>query len=141
MTQIKEAYVKEAYVSFETAKLLKEKGFDEYNPLWYNLNKPFEGPFYYKEIGWYGHNSYDYNGKNIISAPTQQMAMRWLRDVHSLHIEILATYHFRTFDGYSFEIYDISKGEFINYQSDKGLFKTAEDATENAIKYCLTNLI
>ena len=36
--------VKEAYCSFEVAKLLKEKGFDEYCPLWYDLNKPSEGP-------------------------------------------------------------------------------------------------
>lgn len=52
--------IEEAYVSFETAKLLKEKGFN-----------------------------YDYPKGDCTLIPiTQQMAMRWLREEKHLYIEI-----------------------------------------------------
>jgi len=134
--------ITEDYVSFETAKLLKKKGFDEYYPLWYNLDKPTEGPFFYKEIGWHGHNSYDYNGKRIVSAPTLQMAMKWLREVHNLCIE-----PYRTACGYLYTISTIPYGsckcnpKVGGDDEDSGQWTTYEGACESAINYCLTNLI
>ena len=134
--------ITEDYVSFETAKLLKEKGFDEYCPLWYNLDKPLEGPFFYKEIGWYGHNSYDYNGKRIVSAPTLQMAMKWLREVHKVHISI---YPFNRELPVTDEFYytcDIATSKLSSKEGHlRGVWKTYEEATEAALKYCLENLI
>lgn len=127
--------ITEDYVSFETAKLLKEKGFDEYNPLWYDLNKSSEGPFFYKEIGWYGHNSYDYNGKSIISAPTQQMVMRWLREVHKILIVIDYAFNIKT--GLFFKLkYPCTSDEYY-LKNSKGGYKTYEEAVEAAIKCCL----
>jgi hypothetical protein len=71
------ATIEEDYVSFETAKLLKEKGFDEDCWCWY------EDDGYFRESNDdYGfqsnscHMDYDF----ICSAPTQAMAMKWLRE-------------------------------------------------------------
>ena len=67
--------ITEDYVSFETAKLLKEKGFDE---------RCFS--FYWSD-GSLDANSHDKktNLRNSTSsnpvAPTLQMAMKWLREV------------------------------------------------------------
>ena len=69
--------ITEDYVSFEIAKLLKEKGFDEYCG-------------YYSSDGEYwGYRVYNHKGKDYISAPTLQMAMKWLREVHKIEIRVI----------------------------------------------------
>lgn len=69
--------ITEDYVSLETAKLLKENGFDS------------EECFaFYKEDGemcflqTFGDIA-DYNSETCVLAPTLQMAMKWLREVHN----------------------------------------------------------
>ena len=138
------ATIKEDYVSFECAKLCKEKGFNEYCPLWYNLDKPIEGPFFYKEIGWYGHNSYDYNGKRIVSAPTLQMAMKWLREVHNLFIQICIIPHTTITIEQKYYFFTIHKDRrTLAFRKDfpSEYYFTYEEACEAAIKYCLKVLI
>lgn len=67
--------ITEDYVSFEIAKLLKEKGFDEECSRWYVANEPQEGVV---EKG-FGENQF------YINAPTHQMAMKWFRDILDYH--------------------------------------------------------
>ena len=55
--------ITEDYVSFETAKLLKEKGFDE--------------------------ECQEYYGDYEYPCPTLQMAMKWLREVHKTEIRVI----------------------------------------------------
>lgn len=86
--------ITEDYVSFEVAKLLKEKGFDEIcrkfykcwptNPKLYCCDK--------SQMFDYCSNSslseFNYVGDEMnITAPTHQMAMKWLRNVHGIHIQ------------------------------------------------------
>ena len=117
------AQIKEAYVSFDTAKLLKEKGFNEDCYTCYVTD----------EI-----QHYDYKSRNsdlingVISAPTQQMAMRWLREVN--HLYIMVDFNFSR---YKYKIFS-SKGLLA---STYYVHATYELAVENAINYCLTNLI
>lgn len=114
--------IEEAYVSYETAKLLKEKGFDEL------CNKKYDG---YKRIVPAGKMIELWQNSELddeCSAPTQQMAMRWLREVHNIKIMIRPYV-----DGtYSYEI--LNGFWYVNFNS-------YEDAAEAAIKYCLENLI
>ena len=71
--------ITEDYVSFETAKLLKEKGFDESVRYYFIFDN---------EIAVIP-TSRRFNSNSIyISAPTLQMAMKWLREVHKLHISV-----------------------------------------------------
>ena len=70
--------IKEAYVGFEVAKLLKEKGFNESCYGRYSIRS--------KEFHLDCTKAYN-NGSNFMcSAPTHQMAMDWLREKHGFHI-------------------------------------------------------
>lgn len=115
--------IKEQYVSFEVAKLLKEKGFKEETHGNYYLGGKFDGKFEESsKVNW---NKFF---KTPIAAPTQQMAMRWLREVHDIKIMIRPYV-----DGtYSYEI--LNGFWYVNFDS-------YEDAAEEAIKYCLENIV
>lgn len=115
--------IAEDYVSFETAKLLKEKGFDEYCG-------------YYDKTGEYWcYNTFNHNGDEYISAPTLQMAMKWLREVHNIYISISHRFSHNADNDVLFSWYintDLAAdGEYVTY----------EEACEAGIKYCLENLI
>ena len=116
--------IKEEYVSFETAKLLKEKGFNQVTIDSYRANGQLRG---------------EYKSCNY-PCPTQQMACRWLREVHGLFISIGND----DLD-YNWQIFDVkNRTEDLDptclTESYAG-YKTYEEAVEVAIKYCLENLI
>lgn len=67
----------EDYVSFEVARLLKEKDFDWYCRAYYDYNN--SGLSYLNDIS----NTYD-----VYAAPTLYMAQKWLREEKSIHILI-----------------------------------------------------
>lgn len=122
--------MKEAYVSFEVAKLLKEKGFD------WEVNGYFcsdvDNP---SRIEW---STKDYNSHKFhVSAPTQQMACRWLIETHNIHIE---PHFLRASGDYVYNIIH-SPLELDDIHSFSTVFNTKEDAVEAALQYCLTNLI
>lgn len=122
--------IQEAYVSFETAKLLKEKGFNEPTLGNYYIDGRFEESC---RVNW---NEYF---KTPINAPTQQMAMRWLREEFDLITYVkLVNDGDPCHDAWGFSIYN----KFTN-ESIKGhrLWFKYEEAVEAAIKYCLENLI
>ena len=108
--------ITEDYVSFETALLLKEKGFNEV------LAEIF----------------HDAAGE-IVRVPTLQMAMKWLRYIHGLHIEVDATYEYIP-RKYVATIERTEKCDDITLCPPID-FSTYEEAAEIAIKYCLENLI
>ena len=121
--------ITEDYVSFETAKLLKEK-----------------------EFNWEVHRSYLVNDnvfipgdvndvplrKDAIRIPTLQMAMKWLREEYKLVPIILAGG-----DRYWFRIDKVNEDYWKNtiYLEDEKLFPTYEEACEASIKYFLEILI
>ena len=129
--------ITEDYVSFETAKLLKEKGFKEETHGNYYLGGKFDGEFEESsKVNW---NKFF---KTPIAAPTQQMAMRWLREVHNIHISIT----FGWVSGYNAQVDWAEESEKGNdkpaccvWRTD--LNTTYEAAVEEAIKYSLKNLI
>ena len=127
--------ITEDYISFETAKLLKEKGFDVYVRSYYEKNE-------YKTKEEFSENNALWNW-NIsgfrYSAPTLQMAMKWLRKVHEIFIRpnTIFLYPIR----YYCEIF--CYGDNLKTQQDVTTenFESPEEACEAAIKYCLENLI
>lgn len=123
------ATIKEDYVSFETAKLLKDKGFDEPTIGTYNIESKnpilIERPI--RAI----------HCEAIISAPTLQMAMKWLREGHNLFID---TYYDCDFgEGYKFSVHKLPKGTTLESHNES--YSTYEKACDGAIKYCLEKLI
>ena len=129
--------ITEDFVSFETAKLLKEKGFDEEARSCYYFNDTSK---VYSNWG-IGCNYNGYGFQNIcVSAPTLQMAMKWLREKN-----IIITIHPNSFDA-SGKVYykpDIwFNGEYQSeYDIEDRENPVYESACEDAIKYCLTTLI
>lgn len=124
--------VEEAYVSFETAKLLKENGFNESCHAYYEDNGTFRESYSAHAI------------RNItnpcffgIAAPTQQMAMRWLREIHNISIFILPT-NTKGNLAYLGEVCPWNKNEPFYAPDIKYGY---EEAVEEAIKFCLKNLI
>ena len=120
--------ITEDYVSFETAKLLKEKGFDE---CCYG---------YYYEPNHLSHSTFDITNSELesesYSAPTLQLAMKWLREMHGLFIGI--DYANIAGLGFTYQATILPNGEDYSYCLHK---KSYEEACEAAIKYCLENLI
>lgn len=123
--------IKEAFVSFEVAKLLKEKGFIESCYGRYSIRS--------KEFHFDCTKAYN-NGSNFMySAPTHQMAMAWLRNIHKIFIEIGTSidlngnYHFH---------YTILDKECKYVRKGYTYFDwTYEDAVEASLKFCIENLI
>ena len=144
--------ITEDYVSFETAKLLKEKGFDEkcqkvymHNGqlLWAQIfmegesfvdNKCIEAVANYNDWITYTQGEYAY------LCPTLQMAMKWLLQKHRLYVNVAPSvegyYWTEKWHSYAEELNKRHPfGRFIN------TFESYEEAAEAAIKYCLENLI
>jgi hypothetical protein len=87
------------------------------------------------EVDW---NNYKcFRERRCYSAPTLQMTMRWLREVHNIHIGINPI----SGKGYNATIYDVADFDDYGIISDTKFFFHVEQACEAAIKYCLENLI
>ena len=127
--------ITEDYVSFETAKLLKEKGFDI--PYYY-CNRVYSDKGTLQ-----GTSSVRFKGVKYISAPTLQMAMKWLREVHEIIPIVLTGGDSQNPFYYWFRIDTVKEGKWKDaiYREDEKDFPTYEQACEAAIKYCLENLI
>ena len=121
--------IKEAYVSFETAKLLKDKGFnvaeiDACVPYVYYSNGKMD--FYD-----------DDNPIFVCEAVTHQVAMAWLREAHGIDIVITPSMFRKK---YNVCIYKDENLCCIDFDGAT-LAPSYEYACEAAIKYCLENLI
>lgn len=129
--------ITEDYVSFETAKLLKEKGFDELCDKKYNGYKSIVPAGKMIEL-W--QNS-EFDDDEECSAPTLQMTMKWLREAHNIHIDINTNWAFKD-DNFIVIGYMFNTHSAINsWYQDLVNYPTYEQACEAAIKYCLENLI
>ena len=150
--------ITEDYVSFETAKLLNEKGFKEWCFKCYGVAALHNGADisfdeecelkdegreneieYYMGLYDYGCNNRDKDAK-VWAAPTLWVAMKWLREIHNLHIQPEITAWPRK--GYFVGIYlyknrhnNFEKVPFVEHK------ESYEEACEAGIKYCLENLI
>ncbi len=121
----------EDYVSYETAKLLKEKGFDIYVSSFYDV----DGEFSRKEADW------NWNIGSRYSAPTLQMVMKWLRELHHCVICIipLTFYGGEIVSSWGYCIWADDNAEVDEESSPR--LESYEEAAESAIKYCLEKLI
>ena len=104
------------------------------------------------------------DNKNGYSAPTHQKIMKWLREVHNILIVVdynyecdTTPYYFKIYrlgengkpeqvpvKGISYDKDDIPTEHIVGYRDwerSNDDFKSCEEASENAIKYCLENII
>lgn len=128
--------ITEDYVSFETAKLLKEKGFDE-RVKSYFTDDGLEGYMFGT-----GRKSNSELEECFYSRPTLQMAMKWLREVHNYDICICLDSYVEPYDNQYYILIRRRKNKYENISPcEQVYFDTYEEAAETAIKYCLENLI
>lgn len=157
--------ITEDYVSFETAKLLKEKGFDEpCNNRYYETHSGFDlglDPGYTNS---HWEDWYKNMGVRNYSAPTLQMAMKWVQEAHN--IIIIPNYEYEcdstpwcykifklgengkpervAVKGVSYDKNDNPTEHIVGYRDYERSYKdyaTKEEAIEEGIKYCLESLI
>lgn len=124
--------ITEDFVSFETAMLLKEKGFNEKCTHYYKNEK------YLVDSGYA--NIHSYTNSNLVeefTAPTLQMVMKWLREVYNCFISIEIRLIVPNKLIWCYKYYNTKKG----YCRISSQYKTYEEACEAAIRYCLKNLI
>lgn len=136
--------IKEDYVSFETAKLLKENGFDGETNCYY-IEGSIDKNLYYSPIR-LNHNKKITNNEfdvyiditsSKISAPTLQMAMKWLREVHNICISV----DVKIGGGKYYVCISSTENGLSHGVLEDEVWDTFEEACEAAIKYCLENLI
>ena len=121
--------IQEEFVTLETAKLLKEKGFNEYckDIIKEDDNRIMQSVFR--------------TNKNLpklcYSRPTQSVAQKWLRETKNLHIEI-----YRSAVGYGYAIVKADNGTWQEDDdsrgtNDGGLWDTYEEALEAGLQEAL----
>ena len=136
--------IQETHVSIQVAKLLKVYGFDTPCKRCHADDDPRPMPFLGQE---------HINSKHpYYSAPTQQIAIDWVRVNFGIHVYTYPVAPFVTEDEKYPKLVWISKvcslrqlnfEKFINTENDLALnhFHTPEEAKEAALEYVLTNLI
>lgn len=129
--------ITESYVSFETAKLLKEAGFN------CRVKRYFRKPGFSSEPK----EMSLLNAMNInmepgsYSCPTQELAARWLREVHGVVVDVTfcppaQDKNWRYFIG---KIEDmVWEGD---YDSSNERYATYEEAMEDALRQALRRII
>lgn len=133
--------ITEDYVSFEVAKLLKKKGFNE-KLLTFYLTDEDKKEGYFQLMAFTDDTIDNNHSDHCYLAPTLQMAIKWLREVHNLSVEV-----YRTACGYISCIVAVPSGTDIKFLEEdgddlpSGQYTKWKYACEAAIKYCLENLI
>lgn len=124
--------MEEQLISFETAKLSKEKGLDWEVDNGYNNDSQLLCNDRQREL------EYNYNGEeDRTSAPTQSLLQKWLRDVHN--IDVIPTIS----KSHKIKRYCFPKGDVIIYENDKSFdtvykyFDTYEEALEKGLQQAL----
>lgn len=124
----------EEFVTLETAKLLKEKGFKEDVFTFYEVDC-VEGDMILSETY---DESENFNEKNdCLSAPTQSLAQKWLRETKNIHICV-----YNCACGYGYEISKADNGTHMASSVYKGTndgeeWDTYEEALEAGLQEAL----
>ena len=126
--------IQEEFVTLETAKLLKEKGFKEDVFTFYEVDC-VEGDMILSETY---DESENFNEKNdCLSAPTQSLAQKWLRETQNIHICV-----YNCACGYGYELSKADNGTHITssvYEgtNDGGEWDTYEEVLEAGLQEAL----
>ena len=152
--------IAEDYVSFNTSKLLKEKGFDGECRAYYVKSKECGIKLFHAKEPY----NYNNNVHPCTSAPTLQMAMKWIQEVHN--IIIVADYEYECTDtSWYFKVYRLGENgkpervavKGVSYDKDNNPtehvvgyrdyersyedYATREEAEDEGIRYVLENYI
>lgn len=127
--------IHEEICTYEVCKLAKEKGFDV--PTHYAYNENCQKAMYMELC--LNRNTKD---SRSISAPTQSLLQRWLREEKGIVIEVICLPTTRTSSKYEYKrhLFLGSDGHYLESEYGDEIFATYELALEDALKYALENL-
>lgn len=125
--------IEESYVSFDTAKLLKEAGFDV--PVYKHYTKT--GAIWTSAMPEKHNDKMDYM---CFPCPTQALAARWLREAHGIHVssnifmDSANDADGNTVDEWNFWSYDLfdNSGRIIEESDDR--YDSYEEAIEASLQ-------
>lgn len=122
--------IEESYVRFDTARMLKEAGFNVPCRSYYELE---DGEIVRKDcIRPYDHNGF---GDTICSRPTLALAARWLREVHRIVVDV--TFIPPLFDGVNWQYFIGEMDDMVwkgDFESSASKYSTYEEALEAGLK-------
>lgn len=113
--------IEEQFVSFKTAKMLKEAGFRELTKTHYSNSGQI----------WETAMPADYNDDfncNTCNRPTQALAARWLREEHQIFIMLTPV-----IQGWMYDLFDLKKHQYILCNED-AMTESYESAFETALR-------
>ena len=131
--------MEDTIVSFEVAKLAKDKGFTD-------VVGVFRGKHYYNYKGGLDADQMDYLKAYVrqedtslmeaIAAPTQSLLRKWLREKHSLYIllEETETLSLDSGIGFYYKIIKVKDKEHLRLDYSMYFYKTYEEALEVGLK-------
>lgn len=136
--------IEESYVSFDTAKMLKEAGFDVPTRGIYRTNRTGDYSFVEydrkqttDDLSWNAADGFQYE----YLAHTQALAARWLREVHGIVIDIIF-YPPKRGKNWSYLIGDMEDMVWAgDYVHTTERFDTCEDAIEAGLQEALQLII
>ena len=128
--------IEESYVSFDTAKLLKDAGFEANLKTMYVEEEKDEWAFWDSGAKRSDYNYFD----DTIACPTQALAARWLREAHGIHVVITEEAYTNGINYlwqvliYSPLSVDCWDNKSTGMYGDNGEYKTYEGALEAGLR-------
>lgn len=137
-------------ITFETAKLAKEKGFKEKVIYYYHLHDNLRNPILINEIDILLKNyktpyevrrdwntiSTEFGYVENFSAPTQSLLSKWLREKHNIHIEI-SNNNYNKLLNWSFDLHKLPVGIIQMWERGDSTYNTYEEALEVGLQEAL----
>ena len=131
--------MEDTLITFKTAKLAKEKGFfQETNRLeipYYNYKGEFKG-----DVSDWRARKYirgeDTSNIEFVSAPTQSLLAKWLREKHNIHIEI-SNNNYNKLLNWSFDLHKLPVGIIQMWERGDSTYNTYEEAYEIGLQEAL----
>jgi len=126
--------MKEELISFETAKLAKEKGF-------VGCRKRYCSDSVATELHSLPFNELTKDIPTLYPAPTQSLLQKWLRDEKSINIEVTHYHNKQEPEKWSYDVTSIpiGSGYYLTHDLDNP-FKTYEEALEKGLQEALKML-
>ena len=123
--------IEESYVSFDTAKLLKEAGFEANLKTMYVEEEKDEWTFWDSGAKRSDYNYFD----DTIACPTQALAARWLREKHRIVVDV--TFIPPSVDGDEWQYFIGEMDDMVwagDYELSDCKYATYEEAFEYGLK-------
>ena len=125
--------IHEEIVTFEVAKLAKEKGFNSKCYFYYQKEELHTNKCF---------NRYNKGVDSICSAPTQSLLQRWMREEKGVVFGISPMQEMDCdYLGWCATIYNVDENGYGLSWKEELYYNTYELAIEDALKYALENLI